>query len=357
MKAGIAGAGILGKLLAYELSRAGYAVTLFDQRKNSEMQNCSMAAAGLLTPITELERCGEEIYSLGISALKTYWPEITNEINAADDFQYQGSLVLAHPNDESEKQRMTAIIDRRLSAEKKYTSINQAEILALEPELNKWHSAFYFKDEGCLDNISVLKKLEHYLIKKNIEIKYGEHVKNVSANTVVTESGELNFDWVFDCRGLGGKQYFADVRGIRGEAILLHAPEVKITRPVRILNPKYSLYIVPKKNNHYVLGASEIESEDMSNISVRTTLELLSSAYYVHPGFSEARIVKNNTQARPTLSDHLPKLKYTKGMVAINGLYRHGFLIAPTLAKDVMDFINKGISSVAYPDLWEEMHA
>jgi glycine oxidase len=406
MKAGIAGAGILGRLMALELVKAGWSVTLFDQhqidpfylkelgrRRSGEkpehnrsyvrrvsgsenalrgskligyINNCSIAAAGLLTPMTELDKCPEVIFALGHAALTLHWPDIVDTINAHESLQRRGTLVISHPNDAPEVERFTDIVNSKLNQTshqiypldlKKQIILNQANILDLEPELTKWTSAFYFEGEGCVDNHVVLEKLIAYLSERQVQFCLDEPVLSIKPSKIVTERDTYDFDWVVDCRGLGAKEMFSDLRGVRGESILLHAPDVTITRPVRLLNPKYSLYIVPKKNKHYVLGASEIESEDRSPISVRTALELLTSAYYVHPGFLEARIIKTISQLRPTLSDHLPKIKYTQGLIAINGLYRHGFLIAPSLVKDVLDYIQQGILSVHYADLWENIDA
>ena len=68
--------------------------------------------------------------------------------------------------------------------------------------------------------------------------------------------------------------------------------------------------------------------------------KLLSAIYYLHPGFSEARIIKTVTHCRPTLPHHLPQIKYQAGLLAVNGLYRHGYLIAPALAKEVLKFLH-----------------
>ena len=67
--------------------------------------------------------------------------------------------------------------------------------------------------------------------------------------------------------------------------IRLHAPEVSLRRPVRLMHPRYPLYIAPKPDHVFVIGATEIESEDTSPASVRSTLELLSAAYSLHSGF------------------------------------------------------------------------
>jgi len=71
----------------------------------------------------------------------------------------------------------------------------------------------------------------------------------------------------------------------------------------------------------------------MSPVSVRSALELLSAAFSVHPAFGEARILELNAQCRPTLPDHRPAVIWDgASTLAVNGLYRHGFMIAPEVA-------------------------
>jgi glycine oxidase len=97
-----------------------------------------------------------------------------------------------------------------------------------------------------------------------------------------------------------------------------------------------------------VIGATEIETEDLSPASVRSTLELLSAAYTVHPAFAEGRIVEISTQARPTLPDNLPAVEFTGARaLRVNGLYRHGYLIAPAVLDAVLEWVDAGTTTLA----------
>jgi glycine oxidase len=121
---------------------------------------------------------------------------------------------------------------------------------------------------------------------------------------------------------------------VRGEVIRVYAPEVHLQRPIRLLHPRFPIYIAPKNNHLYVIGATEIESEDTSPVSVRSSLELLTAAYSLHSGFAEARIIEMNAQCRPTLPDNSPLIEVLNNRVmSINGLYRHGFMISPAVLR------------------------
>ena len=141
---------------------------------------------------------------------------------------------------------------------------------------------------------------------------------------------------MIDCRGTGAVGEVNNLRAVRGELFQLLAPEVNITRPVRLMHPRYNLYIAPKPNHHYVVGATEIESDDNSEMSVRSALELLSAAYSVHSGFSEAKILEQVSACRPAFIDNKPRILCQSGLIQINGLYRHGFLLAPVVVEHAL---------------------
>lgn len=342
MHAGIVGSGVMGKVLALTLIKAGWKVTIFD--KNSH-QNCSMAAAGLLTPIAELEKSEFIISKLGHESLHDLWEGIIANLNQDIYFKKLGSLVVAHKQDYDEFKQFYRLIKNKITFPQDCHTLQSKQITELEPDLNAFSEMYFLPKEGQIDNQHVLSALDDYL-QRNARVVY--------ENAVLDKYH--HFDYTFDCRGLGAKSYFDTLRAIRGELIWLHAPHINIKRPVRLLHPRYRLYLVPRPQNVYIIGASEIESEDMSAISVRTTLELLSALYYIHPGFCEANVIKTVTHCRPAFNNNLPKIHYNSHVISINGLYRHGFLIAPAIARDVIRFLENTISSVHYPELWEPLN-
>ncbi|OGT44223.1 MAG: thiamine biosynthesis protein thio [Gammaproteobacteria bacterium RIFCSPHIGHO2_12_FULL_37_34] len=356
MKAAIVGAGVIGRLLALLLVNNGHEISIFDQDGDDGIKSCSMAAAGLLTPVTELDKSDILIYELGMLAIAQHWPTILNVLQSPIYFQQMGSLAVTHPKDHAEMDHFISFISEKLKNNPMaFKKLDQSMMLQLEPGLSKFTYAYYFPKEGQIDNQAVLTELKQWLHAKHVMWYSHTFVEHVQAFEVHYHQSCMKFDMVFDCRGIGAKSIFHDLQGVRGELIWLYAPHVKIAHPVRFLHPRYSLYVVPRPNHIYLIGASEILSEDQCAISVRTTLELLTAAYYLHPGFAEATILKTVTHCRPTLSHYLPKIKYADGFIAVNGLYRHGFLIAPTLVIEIMRWLTKGISSLQYAQLWEQL--
>lgn len=156
------------------------------------------------------------------------------------------------------------------------------------------------------------------------------------------DGATVRHDWIADTRGLSAQADLPDLRGVRGELIIVSAPDVRLRRPIRLMHPRYRVYIVPRPSDRYVIGATSIEAEDFSPITVRSTLELLSAAFAVHPGFGEARVDETVTQCRPAFPDNRPRIHYAEGLVRINGLHRHGFLLAPALVEFAAYFLERG---------------
>ncbi len=349
MKIGIVGAGIMGRTLALACLNAGWQVCVFD--KNNDDASCSMAAAGLLMPYSELDKAETLINTLGLEACTQHWPALLAQLQTNTYFNMQGSLTLCHAREEAELQHFLQTITHKLPSAP-YQRLNQQALMALEPELYKFTHAHFCPSEGNLDNQQLLLDLKHYLRHHGVEWLEQTMVTTLQPGKIQFAEQTLCVDVVIDCRGLDAKNQFPDLQGIRGELVWLHAPEVKLKRPLRFLHPRHSLYIAPRPNQCYLVGASEIYSEDNTTISVRTLLELLTTVFYVHSGFAEARLLKTVTHCRPTLPNNLPRIRYTDGLIAVNGLYRHGFLLAPTLAHEIVNYLEHGTQSHS---IWEKI--
>ena len=141
---------------------------------------------------------------------------------------------------------------------------------------------------------------------------------------------------------MGAKENLPNLRGVRGEIISVKTRDVHLLRPIRLMHPRYPLYIVPRPFKHFLIGATSIESDDDKPMTVQSALELLSAAFVVHPGFAEATILELVVGCRPAFPDNLPKIIYQKGLIRINGLYRHGFLIAPAIVEYASQFLETG---------------
>lgn len=332
MKIGIVGAGIAGRILAWQMIKKGYEVTLFDKNSLNSEAACSFAAAGILSPLAELEMAEPTIFELGSRSMQLY-PELIKELEHPVFYRQIGSLVTAHSSDKVELNHFHRMLKHKLDRCDDY--VQNIAIADKEPELAHMGDGLWVTNEGQLDTIGLLNVLQQVLLKKGVEWKEQVEVQAIEPRQIKTNAEIHAFDCVFDCRGMGAKSQIP-LRAVRGELLWLQAPDVKIEHLTRLVHPRYRIYIVPRPNNIYLLGATEIESEDYSPVSVRSSLELLSAAYSLHKSFGEARIIKQVVNCRPALPDNLPQIELQDGIGIINGLYRHGILLAPAAVEEMM---------------------
>ena len=336
MHIGIAGVGLVGRVLALNLLAQGHTLTLYDEDTAYGDKAAGMTAAGMLAVFAALETAESVIFEHGKRSI-ALWPALLEQIGIADAYQQEGSIITAHPQDYSELDHFIKTLKAKVDEASDIKLLDRRELTQLEPDMEQHAKAFFIPQEGQVDAQRFMKASSDYLLAhKDVTWKEQVKVMDVSNGSIVAEEEVQTFDWVFDARGLGANEQVENLRGVRGEVFWLDAPEVHITRPTRMLHPRYKIYIVPRPNNRYVIGATEIESEDKSPMSVRSSLELLSAVYSMHSGFAEARIVNMLTNCRPTLRDNLPKIEHGDKLTRINGLYRHGYLLAPAVVEEAL---------------------
>lgn len=382
LRVGIAGAGLLGRLLAWHLSRLGHHVSVFDPAPGPEplfdgQGAAGFTAAGMLSPLAELDAAEPDVAGRGWHSI-TRWAEIsallakgcadtlagrladtartqatleaisqtaTPGLNATDcaAFHQRGSLMVAHGSDLGAARRVLARLDQAVPGQPAAASpqaLDRAALQALEPCLHGSTGALHawlLPGEAQIDTVRTLTRLQAQAV--GVSWHWGRRVTEVKARQlkVVAATPEVHqFDWAFDLRGLGARPA-VPVRGVRGELVWLHAPGLRLQRPVRLLHPRHRVYIVPRADDTVLVGATEIESEDRSPVSLRSAVELMAAAHSVIPGLAEARILRLDRNLRPALPDHRPVAHIEDGLVRINGLYRHGWLLAPAMVDEALN--------------------
>lgn len=313
----IIGAGIAGAWQALLFAQAGHAVTLYERSDAAMTLSTSHWAGGMLAPWCEAETSEPVIGRLGLRSLdlwREHFPETP----------FNGSLVVAHARDRADFERFAKLTSghRRLDA---------SAVSELEPSLEgRFRDALFYPDEGHVEPRRVLPEL---------------HARIAAAGGTIRFSSDADADdldgIVIDCRGLAARDAQKELRGVKGEMIVVETSEVELSRPVRLIHPRWPLYVIPRGDGRFMLGATSIEAED-TGVSVRSALELLGAAYAVHPAFAEARIVEFGSGLRPAFPDNLPRITVEKKKIAVNGLYRHGFLLAPALAELTLAHVERG---------------
>jgi glycine oxidase len=324
----VLGGGLCGRLVAWRLAGEGLRVALYERGDAAGSGAAAWVAAAMLAPLAEAAVAEPLVVALGAASLDT-WPRLVEQLPEPVFFQRNGTLVVWHRADRAEaalfERRVRANAPAGLAGNDGFLPLDAAALDAAEPALaRRFTQGWLLPHEGQLDNRQVLGALAAGLAARGVATHW---------HTPVDDTALPDAGLIVDCRGLGAKPVLPALRGIRGEVARIRAPGIGLTRPIRLLHPRYPIYIAPKQDDLYVIGATEIEGEDMSPVSVRSALELLSAAFAVHPAFGEARILELNTQCRPTLPDHRPAVVWDGARkITVNGLYRHGYMIAPEVS-------------------------
>lgn len=313
----VRGAGITGLWQALCLARRGHRVRLIEQSASPFEAASSVYAGAMLAPYCEEEMAEPLIRDLGLQSMDLWRKELP-------DLECRGTLVVAQPRDQRE-------LDRFARMTQGHERIGEDRIATLEPDLgDRFRTALFFAGEAHLEPEATM----HYLLETTraagADVAFG-----------VDEEPEPGTR-VIDCTGLAARTALDGLRGVRGERAVIRSSDVTLTRTIRLLHPRFPIYVVPWSDDLYMVGATQLESEAPGPATVRAALELLSTVYAVHPAFGEAEIVDVGAGIRPAFPDNRPRIVVKNDNIYVNGLYRHGFLLAPLLAELVAAYIETG---------------
>jgi glycine oxidase len=307
----IRGAGIVGLCVATELVARGVDVTLRDPAPEPGAHACSWWAGGMLAPFCEGFSAEEPVVRLGQEAAD-WWAAQGVEVIR------RGSLVVTLERDRRE-------LDQFARRTQGHRMVSGTDLAELEPHLADRHErALFFPDEAHINPRAALMNL---------------HKRLLEAGARFEQSDAPPTGLVIDCRGLAAQDSLPDLRGVKGEMVVLRSRDVTLNRPVRLLHPRFPLYIVPRGDGVFMLGATQVESAERGRASARSVMELLSAAYALHPAFGEAEIMEIGADARPAFPDNLPRITRKGGTIHANGLFRHGFLLSPVVARMVAGLV------------------
>lgn len=315
----IAGAGITGLWQALVLAKAGHRVRLFERSSAPFVESSSVWAGAMIAPECEAEAAPQIVRDLGRQSLALWRATYSGLME-------NGTLVVAAVRDRAELTRFQRMTEN-------HQLLHATRLSEIEPQLaDRFDAALYFPGEAHMDAVMALEALLQKVQAASVEFFLGEPFHRIESDVLI------------DCRGMAAASDVPALRGVRGERIVVHAPDVRLARPARLLHPRQPIYVVPQGGGRFVIGATVVEREDNGQVTVRSALELLGSAFALLPGFAEATILSMGAGVRPAFADNTPRILIEDGgtTIRVNGMYRHGFLLAPALAEAVAAYLADG---------------
>ncbi len=231
----ILGAGVVGLTAAYEFAVAGQTVEIIDRRPGPGL-GCSYFAGGMLAPWCEGESAPPLVVEWGREGL-AFWSETLKLAKV------NGSLLIAPARDRADLIRFS----RRTSG---FEWLDAEGIASREPHLaGRFDRALFYPGEAHLDPRAALEALAARLREfPNVGFRF-----NTSAEDVTTPA-----DWTIDCRGFAARDALPDLRGVKGEMLVVKTDEISFQRPVQLLHPRHPVYVVPRGDGRFMVGATAV---------------------------------------------------------------------------------------------------
>ncbi|QLE79482.1 FAD-dependent oxidoreductase [Francisella sp. Scap27] len=356
-KIAIIGSGVMGRVLALTFTKniPHLGIDLYDKASLGAKDNCSYQAAGMLAPVSEVTSCGIHTYTLGADSVQL-WEELLSirgenlvqKHNIIDKFD---TLFLAHKNDVNEfdliKNRVSFFTKQHESIKERFRNISSDDLSSLESSLMNgtfMNKGLLITNEGVINVPSFFKFTSQYFSEESNIRFLKEEITKIENNKIYIDEYTCEYEYVYDCRGFPiEKSKDSRLYGTRGEALIVQHKDINLKHVIRLAHPRHPLYLIPRGNGVFYVGATSILSEDYSSISVQSVMELLSMLLVIDKRFSEARLIKTLTSVRSTSFDDKPLIIRNMGNTSINGLSRHGYLFAPKIANDLLEEFKKDI--------------
>ncbi|HXO60232.1 MAG TPA: glycine oxidase ThiO [Candidatus Acidoferrales bacterium] len=342
----IAGGGLIGGAIAFELVRAGLQVALFDRQQPGE--GASWAAAGILSPAPENAGMISTV-PLGRSSLQLY-PEFVATVEEISGqsvgYRARGTLEALFSTDAQEKLSTIIALHHGLALKAEPVSAEDAREMepALSPELE---AAVFRPDEACVDNRALTKAVLTAAQHSGLKIFPGSNVQSIAkdggrCDGLFVDGEKVESRWTVIAAGcssaeIKGAAHYAPVRPAKGQMIALRPKDLSIERVLW----SDDVYLVPRNDGRILAGATVEYVGFDKNVTVGAVQKILTAALQLAPALTDAQIEETWAGLRPDSPDHLPIMGPTDldGLLIATGHFRSGILLAPITAKLIREWI------------------
>ncbi|MBV9594335.1 MAG: glycine oxidase ThiO [Actinobacteria bacterium] len=343
----VVGGGVIGLGIAWRCRQRGLDVLVVDPAPGS---GASRTAAGMLTPVTELNYDEEDLLRLGIESARRY-PAFVDELQQATrtDLSYRRTGTVAAAWDSADLAGLADLnaLHHRLGLNAELVS--GRELRSLEPLLAPGlPGGLFAAEDHQVDNrrlhqalLALQPKIVHREVTQLIE--QDDRIVGVSLDDGSSVGGATTV------LAAGAWSARLDptigVRPVKGQTIRLHSSEL-FAHVIRAAIKGSSVYVAQRAHGEIVVGASSEEAGFDMIARTGPVYELLRDAQSVLPSLSEAEFVEVSTSLRPGSLDNAPVLGRAPrdGLVHASGHYRNGILLTPVTADTIAELVATGVT-------------
>lgn len=349
----VVGGGIIGCATAYELAKAGCAVTVIE--RGTVGSEASGAAAGMLAPLGESASRFEE---LALASWKLY-PHVVGELRAATgtDVEYTttGSLYALVASEDI--RAAEAWCNRAVAKKAGVTLLEGAEVFEREPALSrKTRAALFAPVDHWVNNQRLTIAYAQAAAGRGVTFRLGARVTEVIVEGgrtagVVAEGERVAADAVLIAAGAWSGELTTSlgarlpVEPARGQMLaLFHVPPL-----LKHCIHGADVYLVPRPSGELLIGATVERVGFVQAVTPEGIGSLIRSALEIVPDLADRPIIRTWSGFRPWAPDNLPILgpwPGVPGLTVATAHFRNGILLAPITARLMKELIVDGTTSL-----------
>lgn len=352
----VVGGGVIGLAIAWEMTRRGARVSLFERDRPGRAT--SWVAAGMLAPVGELDFGEPELLELNLESARLY-PELARTVEEASGLDAgmieNGALHVALDRDEAGELRRILELQHRYGLDSKW--LGPAAAREIEPAVSPSITGAVLADhDAVIDPRALTASLAAALETTESRVVSGAEVA-----ALLAPDGR---DWGSDPRrpvgGIrlaDGSDHFAPevivaagcesgrapwlpealrppVRPVKGQVVELRGdPEDPV---VSRITGSERVYVAPRRDGRLILGATVEEMAFDARVTAGGVHEMLREGYRLVPEIVELEFLGAIAGFRPGTPDNLPVIgRVADGLILATGHYRNGILLAPVTAVTV----------------------
>jgi glycine oxidase len=353
----VAGAGLIGLAIAFELAQRGATVRVYDCAEPGRA--ASWAGAGMLAPFTE-STGDEELQRLCAASLAEY-PAFVERVRSASgidpELHLDGIVHVAF--DEASAAALAGQCRefgvRGIGSE----LLDRRQVLAAEPWLGAAaRGGLLVHREGHVDNRRLGRALLAACGQLGVSISRVRTLRvECDARRVLGISSDGGFApafavvnacgaWAAQLDGLAS-DLLPPVRPVKGQMLSLEAPVGFVTHATWVPGA----YVVPRGDGRVLVGATVEDAGFDTRVTAEGIERLLQAALSAAPALGAFTVSETWAGLRPGTPDGRPFLGVTPlgGLFLAAGHFRNGILLAPATARLVADAVEGRASAAAGP--------
>jgi len=356
----VIGGGLIGLAIAWRLRARDLAVCVLDPAPAS---GASMAAAGMLAPVTEVHYGEERLLALNLHAAGC-WPRFADELEEASGAHcgYRAIGTLAVGFDADDRAVLDDLASYQRSLHLDVEVMSAKECRQMEPLLSpQVRGGLHVKGDHSVDNRRVLGCLLEACRRAGVEVRRSRvsSLRTAAGRVTgvqLTDGSVIGSDVVVlaaGCEsgaleGVPGAM-LPPVRPVKGQILRLRVPAAYqagfLDHTVRGVMRGRSVYLVTRADGEVVVGATVEEQGFDTRVTAGAVYELLRSASILVPMVSELQFAEAMAGLRPGTPDNAPVLGPSglNGLVLATGHYRNGVLLTPITADAVAEYVLTGM--------------